>query len=175
MAEHRTLPTLYSFRRCPYAMRARLALSASQQKCHLREIVLRAKPESMIELSPKATVPVLHLLDDTVLEESLDIMLWSLTENDPEKWLSPEIGTLDEMKALIEEADGPFKYNLDRYKYAIRYEEGTDPVHHRTEGTEFLKKLEMVNFMLSGRDSHRGPWVRQLGSFKNCSHADEMP
>jgi len=140
MAE-RNLPTLYSFRRCPYAMRARLALSASRQQCYLREIVLRDKPTEMVEISPKATVPVLKLLDDTVLEESLDIMHWALGKNDPESWLEPEAGTLDEVHALIAESDGPFKHNLDRYKYAIRYEEGTDPVHHRTEGAKFLEKL----------------------------------
>jgi glutathione S-transferase len=140
MAE-RMLPTLYSFRRCPYAMRARLALSASRQQCALREIVLRDKPADMIALSPKATVPVLKLLDDTVLEESLDIMHWALGENDPENWLDPELGTLASMKELIAESDGPFKHNLDRYKYAIRYEEGTDPVFHRTEGAAFLEKL----------------------------------
>ncbi len=136
-----TLPTLYSFRRCPYAMRARLALSASRQQCSLREIVLRDKPAEMVELSPKATVPVLKFLDDTVLEESLDIMLWALGENDPENWLDPEIGTLTEMLELIAESDGPFKHNLDRYKYAIRYEVDTDPVHHRTEGAVFLNEL----------------------------------
>ncbi len=137
----RARPTLYSFRRCPYAMRARLALSASRQQCSLREIVLRDKPAEMVEISPKATVPVLQLLDGTVLEESLDIMHWALAENDPENWLDPEAGTLAEVHDLIAECDGPFKHNLDRYKYAIRYEEGTDPVYHRTEGVKFLKKL----------------------------------
>ena len=95
----------------------------------------------MIALSPKATVPVLKLLDDTVLEESLDIMHWALGENDPENWLDPEVGTSAEVKELIAESDGPFKHNIDRYKYAIRYEEGTDPVFHRTEGAAFLEKL----------------------------------
>jgi len=135
------LPTLYSFRRCPYAMRARLSLSVSQQHCKLREIVLRDKPAEMVEISPKATVPVLQLNDGTVLEESLDIMRWALSQNDPGNWLMPENGTLDEMFTLIAECDGPFKENLDRYKYANRYEEGTDPVAHRAEGEVFLAKL----------------------------------
>ncbi len=137
-----TMPLLYSFRRCPYAMRARLALSISQQHCRLREIVLRDKPDHMVEISPKATVPVLQMNDGTVLEESLDIMRWALENNDPAEWLSPETGSLDEMFELIAECDGPFKHNLDRYKYANRYEEGTDPVQHRSDGEVFLKKLD---------------------------------
>lgn len=134
-------PLLYSFRRCPYAMRARLALSISKQHCRLREIVLRDKPDHMVEISPKATVPVLQLHDGMVLEESLDIMKWALTNEDPDGWLSPENGTLQDMFALISECDGEFKHNLDRYKYATRYEEGTDPIHHRSEGEKFLSKL----------------------------------
>lgn len=137
-----TFPTLYSFRRCPYAMRARLALSVSQQHCKLREIVLRDKPAEMIEISPKGTVPVLQLNDGTVIEESLDIMRWALSQNDPAVWLKPENGTLEDVFELIAECDGPFKHNLDRYKYANRYEEGTDPVVHRTDGEVFLKKLD---------------------------------
>lgn len=136
------LPTLYSFRRCPYAMRARLSLSVSQQHCRLREIVLRDKPAEMVEISPKATVPVLQLNDGTVIEESLDIMRWALSQSDPEHWLAPENGTLEDMFALIAECDGPFKHNLDRYKYANRYDESTDPVVHRTDGEEFLTKLD---------------------------------
>jgi glutathione S-transferase len=136
-----TLPTLYSFRRCPYAMRARLALTISQQKCALREIVLRDKPTEMIALSPKATVPILHLSDGQVLEESLDIMYWALERNDPQHWLNPPEATLPEMQTLIAQNDGPFKHHLDRYKYATRHEEGTDPVHHRTEGVRLLNTL----------------------------------
>lgn len=139
-----SLPTLYSFRRCPYAMRARLSLSISQQHCRLREIVLRDKPAEMVEISPKATVPVLQLNDGTVLEESLDIMRWALSQNDPGYWLEPENGSLDDIFALIAECDGPFKHNLDRYKYANRYDESTDPVVHRTDGMEFLTKLDAL-------------------------------
>ena len=115
----RTLPVLYSFRRCPYAMRARLALASSRQRCALREVVLRDKPAEMIAVSPKATVPVLHLPDGQVLEQSLDIMRWALARHDPEQWLSPEIGTLADMEALIADCDGDFKHHLDRYKYAM--------------------------------------------------------
>jgi glutathione S-transferase len=134
-------PILYSFRRCPYAMRARMALYVSSQTCELREVVLRDKPVEMIELSPKATVPVMQLESGEVLEQSLDIMLWTLKNNDPAGWFEPEIGTLDEMLVLIEEADGDFKENLDRYKYANRYE-NVDPIQQRTAAEKFLTLLE---------------------------------
>lgn len=134
-------PLLYSFRRCPYAMRARLALVASRTTCRLREIVLRDKPAHMLEISPKGTVPVMQLADGTVIEESLDIMLWALRRNDPQGWLTPEAGSLDEMLALITDMDGPFKHHLDRYKYASRYE-GADPDTHYAKAIQELGKLE---------------------------------
>lgn len=115
-----TLPILYSFRRCPYAMRARLALAVSGQVCELREVVLRNKPQALLEASPKATVPVLQLASGEVLEHSLDIMLWALRQHDPEGWLTPQTGSLDAMQALIAANDGPFKQALDRYKYPHR-------------------------------------------------------
>lgn len=136
------LPILYSFRRCPYAMRARLSLTVSGQACRLREILLRDKPAEMIEISPKATVPVLLLPDGTVLEESLDIMRWALGRNDPDQWLIPEDGDTAAMWALIAESDGDFKHHLDRYKYASRHGADTDPDHHREQGLAFLQKLE---------------------------------
>jgi glutathione S-transferase len=135
-------PILYSFRRCPYAMRARMALYVSSQTCELREVLLRDKPLEMIEQSPKATVPVLQLASGEVLEQSLDIMLWSLKKNDPDGWLEPEIGTFEGMLDLINQCEDDFKGHLDRYKYANRYE-NTDPLHHRTEAETFLSKLEM--------------------------------
>jgi len=116
------LPILYSFRRCPYAMRARLAIAASGRRCELREVVLRDKPPALLQASPKATVPVLVLPDGTVLEESLDIMLWALRLHDPQGWLTPERGGLDAMLALIRECDECFKPRLDRYKYPQRFE-----------------------------------------------------
>ncbi|MBT3703841.1 MAG: glutathione S-transferase [Alphaproteobacteria bacterium] len=137
------IPILYSFRRCPYAMRARLSLAISGQSHALREVILRDKPAAMITASPKATVPVLVLPDGTVLEQSLEIMDWALGLNDPENWLVPEAGTIENVRALIAESDGPFKENLDRYKYANRYE-GADPIVHRTEGMKFLQKLDVM-------------------------------
>tara|TARA_R110002012_G_scaffold162367_3_gene324613 strand:- start:1755 stop:2447 length:693 start_codon:yes stop_codon:yes gene_type:complete len=140
-ASGRPLPVLYSFRRCPYAMRARLALTVSRQDCVLHEVVLRDKPPEMLELSPKGTVPVLHLPDGQVLEQSLDIMRWTLARHDPDGWLSPETGSVAEMEALIAACDGTFKHHLDRYKYAVRYGPETDPLYHRGAGAVFLKQL----------------------------------
>lgn len=134
------LPILYSFRRCPYAMRARMAIAASGQTCALREVVLRNKPHEMITASPKGTVPVIVLSDDRVIEESLEIMRWALDISDPEGWLVPLNGDHGDIDALIAENDGPFKSALDRYKYPNRYDD-TDPLDHRTQGLAFLKKL----------------------------------
>ncbi|RZJ25863.1 MAG: glutathione S-transferase, partial [Haliea sp.] len=114
------LPVLYSFRRCPYAMRARLALAVSAQPHELREIVLRNKPAAMLSASPKGTVPVLVLPDGQVLDESLDIMRWALGRNDPAQWLSPAGASHGAMDALIAGNDGTFKQHLDRYKYPNR-------------------------------------------------------
>ncbi|RVU86627.1 glutathione S-transferase [Leucothrix sargassi] len=133
-------PILYSFRRCPYAMRARLAISLAEQQVVLREVVLRDKPEHMLEISPKGTVPVLQLIDGTVLEESFDIAMWALKLNDPQNLLA-NADQLDQMLAMIEENDGTFKDALDRYKYANRFPEQTD-VDYRQQGELFIKKLE---------------------------------
>lgn len=135
------LPVLYSFRRCPYAIRARLGIHYSGIGVELREVVLRDKPASMLDYSPKGEVPVLVLPDGTVLEESLDIIHWALSKNDPEHWL-PDNETLQQQAmALIEENDSRFKHNLDRYKYPERYPEEQGP-DYRAEGEVFLQKLE---------------------------------
>ena len=102
-------------------MRARLAIAVSGQRCELREVVLRDKPQALIEASAKATVPVLVLPDGAVLEQSLDIMLWALHLHDPEDWLRPQREGLDAMRALIDECDARFKPMLDRYKYPQRF------------------------------------------------------
>lgn len=116
-----SLPVLYSFRRCPYAMRARFALAASSQPCTLREVVLRNKPQALLDASPKGTVPVLVLPDGSVIDQSLDIMMWALGRHDPQSWLKPDTGSLEDMCTLVAENDGPFKTHLDRYKYPNRY------------------------------------------------------
>ncbi len=113
-----SLPILYSFRRCPYAIRARLALKVSGASVALREVVLRDKPVELEACSPKATVPVLHLPDGRVLDQSLDIMRWALQGRDPQGWL--RVDDQGEAQALLDLNDGPFKQALDRYKYAPR-------------------------------------------------------
>jgi len=132
---------LYSFRRCPYAMRARMSLYISKQHCELREVVLRDKPSAMIKASQKATVPVLVLANGEVLEESLDIMLWALNKADPQGWLAPESGSQQEMLNLIAQCDDEFKHHLDRYKYATRYD-GAVAEDHRDKAVSFLQVLE---------------------------------
>ncbi len=136
------LPVLYSFRRCPYAMRARLALYVTATQCELREVVLRDKPAHMLEISPKATVPVMQTTQGVVLEESLDIMLWALDRHDPLGWLDPEQGMRDDMLGLIAHNDFDFKPHLDRYKYGARHGEDIDPLFHRAEGEKFLADLD---------------------------------
>lgn len=115
----RTLPRLFSYRRCPYAIRARLALWQAGVAVQVHEVSLRDKPAELLRLSPKGTVPVLWLPDGTVLAQSLDIMRWALAQHDPEGWL--HAAPMDEMLALIARNDGPFKALLDRYKYAERH------------------------------------------------------
>ena len=135
------LPILYSFRRCPYAMRARLALHASGTAYALREVALRDKPAAMLAASPKGTVPVLVLPDGRVIDESVDIMRWALRQNDPGNWLGYEGCYLDAASALVAINDGPFKAALDRYKYPERYTEHPQ-IHYRSLGEVFLQALE---------------------------------
>ena len=131
------LPILYSFRRCPYAMRARMALAASGAEVMLREVLLKDKPAELLATSPKATVPVLVLSDGQVLEESLDVMQWALEYQDPLGWLDGEALASEWISAC----DGDFKHWLDRYKYAERYPEHTAEDYRRNaEG--FIQKLE---------------------------------
>ncbi|MDM0109097.1 glutathione S-transferase [Variovorax sp. J22R24] len=135
------LPVLYSFRRCPYAMRARMAIAVSGQHCELREVVLRDKPAELLAASPKGTVPVLVDVDGSVIEQSLEIMLWALRRHDPDRWLRPEHGTLEDMLALVAECDGDFKRDLDGYKYPER-QPVADLGTHRAQGALFLARLD---------------------------------
>lgn len=146
------LPILYSFRRCPYAMRARLAIAVSAQVCELREVVLRDKPAELLQASPKGTVPVL-VVGDRVIEQSLDIMLWALGQNDPQAWLKPEVGSDEDMLELIHSCDQDFKPCLDRYKYPQRYE-NIDALEQRQHAGRWLEQLEgRLKSPNSGRDS----------------------
>jgi glutathione S-transferase len=157
-------PILYSFRRCPYAIRARLALAASGTLCILREVKLSAKPAAMIAASPKATVPVLVLPDGDVLDESLAIMLWALERHDPHGWLHADPAAT---QSLIDTNDGAFKHHLDRYKYADRH--GVDPLAHRAAGLDILAdpdarlatKSNLCGDLISLADAALLPFVRQ--------------
>lgn len=156
---------LYSFRRCPYAMRARLALRYSGVPVRIIEVSLKAKPAEMLALSPKGTVPVLSV-EGRVIEQSLEIMQWALAQHDPDDWLlqgDPAV------LALIAENDQVFKHHLNRYKYAERYPE--HPMeHYRAEGEVFLQKLEgllaereyLLAEHLSLADAALAPFVRQF-------------
>ncbi|WP_456026263.1 glutathione S-transferase [Pseudomonas capeferrum] len=156
---------LYSFRRCPYAMRARMALRYAGVPVQIVEVSLKAKPADMLALSPKGTVPVLSV-DGRVIEESLEIMHWALARHDPDDWLlKGEPRVLD----LIAENDQAFKHHLNRYKYAERYPE--QPMeHYRAEGEVFLHKLEgllagneyLLADHLSLADVALAPFVRQF-------------
>ncbi|WP_036186102.1 glutathione S-transferase [Marinobacter sp. ELB17] len=134
-----SLHRLYSFRRCPYAMRARLGLLFAGLQVELREIILKNKPDQMLAISPKGTVPVLQLFDGTVVEESREIMVWALRQQDPQGLLDATV--LPQANALIEQNDNDFKHWLDRYKYADRYLEMTQS-EYRQRGEAFLQVLE---------------------------------
>jgi UPF0176 protein len=161
-------PVLYSFRRCPYAMRARLALWVSGRRCEIREIALSQKPESMLAASPKGTVPVL-LVNGQVLEESLDIMRWALNQNDPAQWQTEGLPCHEDALNLVKMCDQEFKFNLDRYKYPNRYHLA-DGLGNREQGVVYLKQLEerlsrAANLMgdaWTWVDAAIAPFVRQF-------------
>lgn len=133
-----SLPVLYSFRRCPYAMRARMALLQAGHAVQLREVALRAKPQALLDVSPAATVPVM-VLPCAVLTHSLDIMVWAWQNHDhghdPEGWLARS--NTPDNHALVAANDGTFKHALDRYKYPERFPDQPQ-THYRDEAIEAL-------------------------------------
>lgn len=162
-------PVLYSFRRCPYAMRARLALWASGTVCELREVVLARKPAALLAASAKGTVPVLVLTDGQVVDQSLDIMLWALRRNDPLQWLPANGNAMTQAMQLVAHCDGEFKFHLDRYKYPNRF--GLpDGQTHRAQGAVFLALLNeqliqtpnLGGFSAGLADMATAPFVRQF-------------
>lgn len=166
------LPILYSFVRCPYAIRARLALVFAKQSVILREVSLKSKPAEMLTISPKATVPVMQLPDGSVLEQSRDIMQWALNQSDPYYLLSTSQQECDD---LLNENDTFFKTNLDRYKYPQRFNSEVD-AHAcklaRTEAEKFLVQLDIrlqhSKFLVSNQiklaDIGVMPFIRQFAS-----------
>jgi len=162
-------------------MRARLALMVSNRVCELREVVLRDKPQEMLDVSPKGTVPILIDVDGRVLDESIDIMLWALRQHDPEKWLMPQQGSVTEMLELIALFDDRFKYHLDRYKYPDRYP-GVEARVHRYECSLFLEKLNSqlnaTKYLFGNNvalaDMAIAPFVRQF-AHTNLTWFNEQP
>jgi glutathione S-transferase len=162
-------PVLYTFRRCPYAIRARLALHSGGVTIELREVELRNKPESMLAASPKGSVPVLVLPDGSVIDESWEIMLWALRQHDPDGWLGKNGAFVEAAIPLILENDTTFKGYLDRYKYPDRHPEHTQ-IHYRIQAEIFLKSLEsrlratpwLLGDIPSIADAGIFPFIRQF-------------
>lgn len=167
-SERTTLPLLYTFRRCPYAIRARLAIAVAGMTVTEREVSLREKPAEMLAISPKGTVPVLQLADGSVIEESIDIMRWVLAQHDPDHWLEVDA---NEAETLILINDAEFKRVLDHYKYPNRYPERS-ATDYRREGERFLATLEarltVQTFLGGGQirwvDAAIFPFIRQFAA-----------
>lgn len=161
------LPVLYSFRRCPYAIRARMAIRYSNIRVELREVKLANKPAALLDASPKATVPILIHPNGSIIEESLDIMIWSLNQCDPEHWQQNQYN--ETVKTLIDTNDGPFKTDLDHYKYADRHPQHS-AAFYRQQGEVFLAQLEqqlshhtyLVSNTASIADIALFPFIRQF-------------
>ena len=176
------LPVLYSFRRCPYAIRARMALFNSDIKIEIREVSLKNKPQAMLDLSKKGTVPVLFF-DDQIIDESLDIMLWALANNDPDNWCSQYSETEKKhAMQLIRQNDEEFKVWLDKYKYADRHPEFSQE-YYRQNCENFLQILETTlqsnTYLMSENitlaDIATFPFIRQFAMvdkswFDHCSY-----
>ena len=164
-------PVFYSFRRCPYAIRTRLAVASSEVETELREVLLRDKAPEFLEASPKGTVPVMVLPDGTVLEESLDVMDWALGRNDPENLLSTEPELRRDMRSLVERCESEFKPHLDRFKYHVRYE-NVDPETEREIASRYLWELQsrldgqayLFGDRISFADIGIAPFVRQFAN-----------
>lgn len=169
------LPILYSFRRCPYAIRTRMTLKYAQIDVEHREVLLKDKPKAMLTASPKGTVPVLVQPDRSVLDESVDIMAWALAQQDPSGWLDYDAATLDSMHALVERTESEFKGNLDKYKY--NYYPADDPrraerTGYRDHCVRFLEalndRLTRTGWLVSERQSYADvavfPFVRQFAN-----------
>lgn len=172
-------PILYSFRRCPYAIRARMALRYACVKVEVREVLLKDKPASMLAASSKGTVPVLVLEDSTVLDESYNVMRWALARNDPECWWNESLA--EQIDKLVRENDVEFKPWLDRYKYAVGYPEFSAE-YYRAQGEQFLQVLEghleqhtyLLRDELCFADVAIFPFVRQF-AFVDMDWFDSTP
>ena len=163
-------PILYSFRRCPYAMRARIALRYSKISYIHREIKLSNRPKELYDISSKGTVPVLLNIDGNVIDESMDIMYFALNYRDPENWLKTNI---NKQNKLIKKNDGQFKKSLDNYKYHVRFKENTYEFYQNVI-SKFLREYDfilknqkyLINENISLSDIAIFPFIRQ------CAHVD---
>ena len=172
---------LYSFRRCPYAMRARLALKYAGIKTEIREIDLNNPPAELIAISEQATVPVLQLPDGRVIDESWDIMLWAIRQNDQDSWLGEGESMLFDAEIMIEMNDYSFKTDLDHYKYADRHPEHPSEFY-RSLGEEYLQDLEdaltesryLLGEKISIADIATFPFIRQF-AFVDKPWFDQAP
>ena len=172
-------PILYSFRRCPYAIRGRMALRKAGIRCEIREVSLREKPEAMTSVSPKGTVPILQLSDETILDESLDIMRWALDIRDPDHWLD----CFDESAFVLTQLDQVFKRALDKYKYFVNHPKNPQ-IYYRDQGEKFLVLLEeslitnnglgLLDKRTTFADIAVFPFIRQF-AFVDKDWFDKMP
>jgi len=163
-------PILYSFRRCPYAIRARMVLSYMEVSVDLREVLLNERPQSLYKISSKGTVPVLLLNDGKVLDESLDIMLWAIEQGEQKLYEDK----LNEQNQLIKYNDTKFKYWLDKYKYHVRYLEHSREYYQRKCSktlTEYDMRLKENAYLMGDRirlaDIAIFPFIRQ------CANVDQ--
>jgi glutathione S-transferase len=165
------IPILYSLQNCPYAMRARIALLLAEQTIIVRAITLKNKPQDMLNASPKAEVPVLILPNGTVIEQSLDIMIWALAQNDPANLLPRDQPAIShQILELIKRGDDEFKHPLEQYRAGKRYHLDTE-VYWREQCEMFIQELEQrltntgffVGEQTSIADYAFIPFMRQFG------------
>ncbi len=158
------LPLLYTYRRCPYAMRARMALMQAGVGYEPLEIVLRDKPAQMLAVSPKGTVPVLVLSDGTVLEQSLDIVRWAFVQTgDADGWWA-RAQTADNL-ALQAACDGPFKHHLDRTKYPERFADAQGRAWHREQAVAVLLQALEARLRAAPQLGGVSPCAADIGIF----------
>lgn len=176
------LPVLYSFRRCPYAIRARMALCYAGVPVQIHEVALRHKPAELLAVSPKGTVPVLVTPDGEVIDQSMAIMRWALHQNDPDGWI--HAGDLQAAQPWIARNDETFKPLLDRYKYAERHPEQSAAEHRANALDAMIRPMEaqlqqtrwLLGTQISIADVSLFPFVRQFASIDKvwCNPLD-MP
>ena len=169
MTQNNSDPVLYRFRRCPYCMRAHMALKYAGIKVELREVELNNMPPQALNVSPQGTVPVLVLADGSINDESWDIVKWALRQNDPDNWLGENESHLLDAEILVETNDFSFKEDLDHYKYADRFPEHSQQ-HYREACEEFIEELEdmlgenkyLLTDQLTLADIGVFPFIRQF-------------